>query len=547
MFTSRKNRRRFAQTGYRTSIGHSEPVEARLLLSATSVVSDETADHTPTENANDTDSESAIDELFRRESTLSDDADLAAPVPLPDPPTVPAGLNGDMTDAGTTAVATARTLHGEITTLRTQKADCEEDVARLEQEVADRQRDLNSAKDRQADAQSGYDQAKQQADEAQKKQQDGENRLRDLHSQLAAARRARTEYARAVSIAGRMSRQARRRGDHATAEGLGRQVGVNFRNYQEQVDRIRALKQQIRETRAEIRQARGESRQANRALQTAQRQLTAAQAATQTAQGAYGDAVRRLNEAKAECERLCQLLTDKENAYLGDDGAHAAAVDAVAQGQTRRQQREQEEADAEQRRREQAEEDRLTSHFEAHNEVVGQDLELPDNTEPGDVTPADINRLLGEQGGSILPDDPDGEQLAQAAVMKALNAQSTIEAISTLGYTLFGMAWDQLTNLFPLLGAMSDLFDNVSDFQQFVDNFRNGNLKVEENVFAPEWGLVKTTTIYNCNTGQYIVTSQVLFYYPSGSQHAGGAGRDGINVDPRHAGAYTVTYFGSVR
>ena len=533
------------------SIGCGEPMEARLLLTATSVVADdvseETAEHSPTDHLIAVVNESAIDELFATDAQLSDADDLAAPVPLPDPPTIPAGLHGDMTTAGTTAVATAQTLHGEITALRTQKADCEEDVARLEREVADRQRDLDDAKKRQADAQSDFDQAQQQAAQTQQKQQDSESRLRDLQSQLAAARRARNEYARAISLAGRMSRQARRRGDHATAEGLGRQVGVNFRKYQEQVDRIRELKKQIRETRADIRQARRESRQANRALQTAQQRLIVAQAATQTAQAAYDDAVRRLNEAKAECERLCGQLTDKENDYLGDEGAHAAAVDAVADGQARRQQREQEEADAEQRRREQAEEDRLASHFEAHNEVVGQDLELPDNTEPGDLTPGDINRLLGEQGGSILPDDPDGEQLAQAAVMKALNAQSTMEAISTLGYTLFGMAWDQLTNLFPLLGAMSDLFDNVADFQQFVDNFRNGNLKVEENVFAPEWGLVKTTTIYNCNTGQYIVTSQVLFYYPSGSQHAGGAGRDGISVDPKHAGAYTVTYFGSVR
>ena len=533
------------------SIGCGEPMEARLLLTATSVVADdvseETAEHSPTDHLIAVVNESAIDELFATDAQLSDADDLAAPVPLPDPPTIPAGLHGDMTTAGTTAVATAQTLHGEITALRTQKADCEEDVARLEREVADRQRDLDDAQKRQADAQSDFDQAQQQAAQTQQKQQDSESRLRDLQSQLAAARRARNEYARAISLAGRMSRQARRRGDHATAEGLGRQVGVNFRKYQEQVDRIRELKKQIRETRADIRQARRESRQANRALQTAQQRLIVAQAATQTAQAAYDDAVRRLNEAKAECERLCGQLTDKENDYLGDEGAHAAAVDAVADGQARRQQREQEEADAEQRRREQAEEDRLASHFEAHNEVVGQDLELPDNTEPGDLTPGDINRLLGEQGGSILPDDPDGEQLAQAAVMKALNAQSTMEAISTLGYTLFGMAWDQLTNLFPLLGAMSDLFDNVADFQQFVDNFRNGNLKVEENVFAPEWGLVKTTTIYNCNTGQYIVTSQVLFYYPSGSQHAGGAGRDGISVDPKHAGAYTVTYFGSVR
>ena len=523
-----------------------ETLEPKMLLTAISVAAESVeTDGTVQEHSHETIDHTSIDELF---AASADDGleGGAAPVPLPEPPTLPAGLAGDMTSGGRDAVATARTLHGEITELRSQKENCDEEVARLEQEVADRQQDLADAKTAEADAQSAFDKAQQAADAARDNLQDKQQQLQDLQSQLAAARRARNEYARAVSAAGRLARQARRRGDHATAEGLGRQVGVNFRRYQEQVDRIRELKQQIRETRGEIRDARREARQASQAENAAQRRLQAAQAATQNAQQAYDDALRRLNEAKARCTRLCETLRAKEDAYLGEDGAHAAAVDAIDQGRSRQQQREDEEAAEERRQQEQEEEDRLARHFEDHNEVIGQDLELPEGTEPGDLTPGDINRLLGEQGGSILPDDPDGEQLAQAAVIKALNAQSTLEAISTLGYTLFGMAWDQLTSIFPLLGAMSDLFDNVSDFHQFVQDFQNGNLKVEENVFAPEWGLVRTTTIYNCNTGQYIVTSQVLFYYPGGSQHMGGAGRDGINIDPKHAGAYTVTFFGSV-
>lgn len=506
--------------------------------------------------------EASVDEMFSSTAVETDlfslvqsaDAAMpvmqsaeASPVPLPEPPTIPVGLGPDMTESGRTAVDRAQGMHSDISEMQNEKEDCEEDVRRLEQEVADREQELKDAQDAEASAQSDFDKAKKDAEDADARLQDKQDELDDMQERLKKARRLRNEYARAISTAGRLSRQARRRGNHAEADGLGRQVGVNFRRYQEQVDQIRDLKKQIRDTRGDIRDARKEARNANKTRDAAERRLNDAKTKSGNAQAAYDDALSRLDEARERCERLCRSIEEKTAEYLGENGAHAEAVAAIEVGQQRKEQRESDEAAEEDRQRQEKEDDRIAQHFADHNEVIGQDLELPDGTERGDLTPGDINRLLGQQGGSTVPDDPTGEELAEAAVIKALNAQSSIEAISTLGYSLFGMAWNSLTEIFPLLGAMSDLFDTISGFQQFIADFQNGNLKVEENVFAPEWGLVKTTTIYNCNTGQYIVTSQVLFYYPSGSQHAGGAGRDGINIDPKHAGAYTVTYFGSVR
>lgn len=98
-----------------------------------------------------------------------------------------------------------------------------------------------------------------------------------------------------------------------------------------------------------------------------------------------------------------------------------------------------------------------------------------------------------------------------------------------------------------MIGAMNELFETASEFQQFVDDFRNGGLKVEETIWAAEWGIVKTTTIYNCRTPQYIVTNQVLIYQPTGCNHADGVGRDSLFIEPRHAGVYEVTFFGTVR
>lgn len=78
-------------------------------------------------------------------------------------------------------------------------------------------------------------------------------------------------------------------------------------------------------------------------------------------------------------------------------------------------------------------------------------------------------------------------------------------------------------------------------FEGAIDQLKNGNLKVQEHKWFPEWGTVITTTVYNCRTCQYITMTNALFFDPNQvSTHAGRAGRCEILV-PKHLAGKSLT------
>lgn len=470
---------------------------------------------------------------------------------LPLPLVIPAGLGGDMTTGEAHAVAQASQLYDSIAKLQGEKTRCMELVAELEQEVAGLKDVLDNAQQEQQARQAASDQARKDADAADAKQDDLKGQLQQLKSDLKSAVRARNEYARAISAAARLSRQAQRRGNQAEADGFARQVQPNYEAYQQKVAEIKAIKNQMKAIKQQINAARGQEKKAKTAAQTANKALTAAKQKTAEAQQKYDDAVQRLEEARRKCDQHCQALQHQRGEYLGtegQEGAHAAAASAIQNAKQRKQAR----LDAEAADREQQAADAAAAaeaaRLRAHNQVKRQDLELPAGLDKDDVTPCDITRLIAQQSGDSVPDNATGNQLAAAAAVKAFQAKAAEDGVRSIANVLFGAAFDQLAGIIPVLGQLKSLAETVEGFKEFAEDFVNGNLKFQRDVWTPDWGIVVTTTVYNPNTCTYIATTQVLFYDPSTySQHAGGAGRDGITVAPGQAGLYTVTHFGTVR
>ncbi|MEQ9407544.1 MAG: hypothetical protein RIK87_07435 [Fuerstiella sp.] len=467
---------------------------------------------------------------------------------LPLPPSIPDGLGGDMTPEGTQAVQTAGELYDSITDLREQKKKCDELVQQLQAEADAAKTVLDQAKTDQQTRQDAFDQAGRDLDNAKSDLNDLNSKLKGLKSSLKDAARARNAYARAISAAGRLSRQASRRGDHAAAAGYAAQIPVNFKKYQEKVNEIRALKQQIKDVKQQIKTARQNIKNARAAKNAARKDLNKAKKATAAAQKNYDKAQKRLDDAKEKCRKLCQTLEAQEKNYLGTDGsngAHGAAVDAIEEGKQNQVDRLAREEAERQQKADEAEAARLRQ----TNVIQPLDLKAMHGKGVSEHTPCDIAVLIGQQGNGTVPDNPTGQQLAQAAAIKAFRAKGTTEGLKAIGNVLLGAAWDQLKNLVPVLAALDKLYGAAEGVKDFLNDFKNGNIKHQRFHWFPQWGAVQTDIWFNCRTGQYISRTTVLFYDPSTyTQHAGGAGRDGITVPPHLGGKhFTVTHFGTVK
>ncbi len=459
---------------------------------------------------------------------------------VPLPPVVPTGLGSDITAGELQQVAQTQELYDSITQLHKDKEKCEENIARLEQELKDAKDALDDANAREKSKQDAYDQAVKDAADADAALDSLKIKLDKLKSDLKDAIRQRNGFAGAVGLAGRLAKQARRRGNHDLADSLAATVEANRKEYQKRVDTIRALRKEIKSVRQQINAARRAAQQAKAEAKAAGKALDQAKKDTDAAQQKHDDVAKRLAEAKLKCKNICDNLEAREAEY---GAAVAAAEQAIQDAEQRKQVRLAEEEGERQQAEDAAEANRLRQ----KNQVRKLDLEAPNGTNAEDITPDDVTRLIGQQGDDTVPDNPSGIDLAEAAVVAAANAKATEDAVSSVGNLLLGIAWEQLTNIIPILGTLNSLFEELEGFSEFIQGIQNGDLKYQRDVFTPEWGIVVTETVYNCNTGQYVSVSHVLFYDPSTyTQHAGGAGRDGITVAPGQAGAYTVIHFGTV-
>ena len=464
------------------------------------------------------------------------EADFSA---IPLPPVVPSGLGSDITAGELQQVVQTQELYNSITQLHQDKEKCEENVAQLEQELKDAKDALDSANADEKAKQDAYDQAVNDAADAEAALDSLKSRLDKLKSDLKDAIRQRNGFAGAVGLAGRLAKQARRSGNHDLADSLASTLEANRKEYQKRVETIRALKKEIRSVRQQINTARQQAKQARSDVKAADKALSQAKKDTDAAQGKYDDAAKKLAEAKLKCRNICDDLEAQKADY-------AAAVAAAEQAIQDAEQRQQVRLAEEEAERQRAEDETEANRLRERNQVIKLDLEAPSGTNVEDITPDDVTRLIGQQGDDTVPDNPSGNDLAEAAVIAAANAKATQDALSSVGNLLLGIAWDQLTNIIPILGTLSSLYEDLEGFSDFIQGIQNGGLKFQRDVFTPEWGIVVTDTVYNCNTGQYVSVSRVLFYEPV-AQHAGGAGRKGLMIDSTDAGAYTVIHFGTVK
>ena len=545
MFFARKNRRRF-QNGPASNVSacisgrQGESLESRQLLTAVSMAPD-TQETRPVEI-----DMAAMDAMFAsHENMLASEALYSSSMSnaLPLPPAIPDGLSEDISEAGHQAIEKAQSQYDTIQQLQQQKHDCEEAVRQLQSEADAAETALNSAKAEQAAKESALNNAQSSVESAQQNLNDQRAKLKKLQEDLRSARRARNSHARVISLAARLAGQARRAGNHAAAASLARQVQVNYEKYAEKNAEVRRLKNEIQQTRQDLRNARADLQAARQARNAARAELNQAKAATARAQQAYNQAVARLNAAKQKCRDLCDRLMAEEQEYRGENGSHAAAVDAIENGRAEQIARIAREKQAEK----DAAEEREAAALRARNFIQPLDLNGMRGKDRGDLTPCDIAILIGQQGNSSAPSNPTGQQLAQAAAILALKSKGTREGLKAIGNALLGAAWNQLTSLVPVLGALEKLYNNVEGLKNFIQDFKDGNIKHQRYHWFPEWGSVQTDVFYNCKTGQYISKTTVVFYVP-GPNHAGGAGRNGIFVPPHLGGkSFTVTHFGTVK
>lgn len=567
MFFSRKNRRRLtagtndAVKAHVTS-SHCESLEFRQMLTSATVSPDAVA---TADDVNVTDLVFADIATSGTAQTTSDNdarTSSAATLPesagsthqdvmfasLPSPPSIPVGLGRDLTTEGREAVNDARAVYNSINDLRQKKQQIDQVISGLEDKLGEATLAATLADAAKADKEAALKNAVDKNKEAVDKLADLNSKLDQLKEDLATAKRIRKSAADAISLIGRRAKEARQAGNIALADSLGRQVGVNFEKYREAVNNIKSLKNQIRSLQREIRSAKREVRTTAAAVRKAERCLKKVAKAAAVAEQRRADLEAKLNKAKKDRQKLCDELEAKETEYLGSDGEtglHGAAADAISEGEQRRDQRVADEKAAQ----DQAAAEAAKAALRKRNQVQRVDLEAPTGVSKADINPCDITRLIAQQFSDTIPSNPTGNQLARAAAIKAFKAKAAGEAIRSVGNTLLSAAYDQLKNLIPTLAAVDALLNDINGFTDFIEDFKDGNLKHQRDEWGPEWGRVVTETVYNTKTGQYITTVQVVFAHPDTyTPRAGGAGRDGIIVAPHQAlKTYTVTFVGTVK